>query len=72
MFAIQCWFCEREIERSDNSAVLISISNLWRWADNSATEDGPAQSIHAHSACALKKLAGPTMCIDPDVFVEDK
>lgn len=72
MFAVQCWFCGRTIERTDNSAVLITISNLWRWADNTATEDDTAQSIHAHSACAKDNLAGSTMSVEPDIFIEDQ
>lgn len=72
MLTFQCWFCEREIERSDSSAVMITVENMWRWEADAVTADDPTQQIYAHTDCAKEKLAGPSMTIEPSVFLEDE
>ncbi len=68
----QCWFCDEGIERSDTSAVIVSVSGLWNWEAQRKRNDDPVQSIYAHSACAKERLKGTTMDLDPSVFVEEE
>lgn len=71
MLTFQCWFCEQGIERSDLHAVVVSVENLWRWADGVATENDPLQQVYAHSECAKAKIAGPTMSLEPSILGEE-
>ena len=67
----QCWFCGEGIERTDASAVMITVESLWRWDAGSQRDDDPMQSIYAHSACAKNHLRGATMAIEPSIFGEE-
>jgi hypothetical protein len=67
----QCWFCEQGIEQKDAGAVMITVESLWRWAEESQSDDDPVQSVYAHSHCAKAGLKGATMDIEPSIFGED-
>jgi hypothetical protein len=70
MSDFSCWFCDRAIERSDAEAVLIQVRSFWRWYDGSS-EDGPAQAVYAHSACARDALKGAKMTLETSIFGKD-
>lgn len=71
MTEYECWFCGKGIERLDARAVMIQVESFWRWNDGQRGEDGPWQTIFAHSACAKDKMRGATMNLEPSVFGED-
>ena len=71
MLDFQCWVCGEGIGREDNTAVLVSVENLWRWAMGQRESDDPFQNLYLHSRCAKARLAGATMELEPSVFGED-
>ena len=50
---------------------MITVENLWRWAEESQSADDPVQSEYAHSHCAKRSLKGATRDIEPSIFDED-
>jgi hypothetical protein len=70
MTEYQCWFCGEGIARSDLSAVMIGVQNIWRWESGVVSDDDPYQAVYAHSHCTKDRMRGATMSLDPSTFLE--
>ena len=66
----QCWFCGDGLERTDLSAVMITVENLWNWDAGLKAKNRPCESVYAHSECAKDKIKGATMNLEPEAFDE--
>lgn len=71
MLKFACWFCGEGIDRDDNSALLVSVGNLWHWAEGNRGKCDPFQNLYAHSRCAKSRMTGATMSLDPAELRED-
>ena len=71
MLDFACWFCGEGIDRDDNSALLVSVENLWRWAEGKRGKSDPFQNLYAHSRCAELRMTGATMSLEPNALRED-
>ena len=71
MSEYKCWYCDKDIDRTDIGAVAISVESLWRWDAGSRDDDDPWQRVYAHASCAKERMRGATMSLEPSVFGED-
>ncbi|WGM47571.1 hypothetical protein KOAAANKH_02450 [Brevundimonas sp. NIBR10] len=60
-FKRACCFCSQAIERSDDAAVEIVLSNLWH--------PKSVQGLHAHSTCVTAAFPDRAM-VDPDCLID--